>query len=57
VFAETYLPVALSGFPLLGLGSINIGHGSPPKLSVTETSQLNLSLCLVNTSPFLYNLA
>ena len=26
MFAETYLPVALSGFPLLGLGSIYLGE-------------------------------
>ena len=37
--------------------SINIGHGSPPKLSVVDISQLNLSLCLRNTSPVLYILA
>jgi hypothetical protein len=37
--------------------SINIGHGSPPKFNVQDISQLGLSLCLLNLSPFLYALA
>jgi hypothetical protein len=37
--------------------SINIGQGSPPRLSVHDISQLGLSLCLLSSSPFLYALA
>ena len=49
-----FLPL---GIPTFFLGSKCIGHGSPPKLSVVDISQLNLSLCLRNTSPVLYILA
>jgi hypothetical protein len=38
------------------VGSINIGHGSPPKLSVVDLLQLGLSLCLFKILPFLYSL-
>ena len=33
--------------------SMNIGQGSPPKLTVVDISQLGLSLCLLSSSPFL----
>ena len=36
--------------------SINIGQGSPPRFKVVDISQLGLSLCLFNISPFLYAL-
>jgi hypothetical protein len=34
------------------VGSMYIGHKSPPKLSVVDISQLGLSLCLFNIAPF-----
>ena len=34
-------------------GSKYIGQASPPKFMVVDISQLNLSLCLSRTSPFL----
>ena len=34
--------------------SINIGQGSPPRFNVVDISQEGQSLCLFNSSPFLY---
>ena len=39
------------------VGSKYIDQISPPKFKVVDISQLNLSLCLFKTSPFLYILA
>ena len=41
------------GTPFLESGSRYIGQLSPPRFIVVDISQLNLSLCLFNSSPFL----
>jgi len=42
-------------FPLVSVNQI--GHTSPPKFKVVDTSQEYLSVCFSNFSPFSYNLA
>ena len=63
--SKTFVPAGALGFTIFCLSlttlsapvpSINIGQGSPPKLSVVDISQLGLSLCLCKVSPFLYAL-
>ena len=39
------------GPPTFSFGLKKIGHSSPPKNKVVDTSQLGLSLCLFNSSP------
>ena len=60
--SKTFVPAGALGFTTFCLSlitllapvpSINIGQGSPPKLTVVDISQLGLSLCRCKQSPFL----
>ena len=63
--SKTFVPAGAFGFTIFCLSlitllapvpSINIGQGSPPKLTVVDISQLGLSLCLCRQYRLFYKL-
>ena len=57
ISVSTDVTVLPSGAPTFSFGLKYIGQSSPPRFIVVDISQLNLSLCRFNSSPFLYILA